>query len=793
MDIVSSKNKKIYLKQKERVIEYRKKKKMSDIGKFFVEDSCKQHTNGMSDFFDSKKVSLNRKNEAKKSNRLKSKNNVINKKTESLSDNSKDLFLEYKLKMEKQLKTEEFNNTGNKKLINNHKFRLEERFKNNKKVIKFKLLRKISTNFGVVTFGLLLFIGVVFFVGDAIAIKDRVISSKDRMIESAKRMLVNVNESDIDAFHMEIENSYEILLETQNDLRSIGKYIIWVSRYAPVASKLASGDAMLAVGVDLMRVTEMTVEYGKELKEQKMVDKDKFDFLKFASEGLDVLDEILKALISAQKQLEIVKIDDLPEESQKYIIDLGRILPKIESNIIDIVKIKSQIEDMLGSNGPRSYLFLFQNNQESRATGGFIGSYALLDIVNGEIREFYVDGIFNPDGQLSDKVVPPLPIQKISAAWSLHDSNWWPDFPKSAKVAMDFYERVGGRTVDGVVMITPTMMEKLLNITGPIYMKDYDITLTSDNFIEKTQYKVELDYDKEENKPKKILSDLVPLIVEKLKKNFSGDVAMKMVNMIVDGFDERHIIMYSKNEKLQDYIINHKWGGEIQKTTGDYVSVINTNINGYKTDGVIDQIISHNSEIKDDGSIIDTVTISREHRGGHTGKEWWDAVNADYMRVYVPKGSKLISVTGHTREVNDERLSYDKIGFERYKYIKDEEENTEIHEDSGTRIYNESDKTVFANWVYVSPQEKVSVTYMYKLPWKLKFKKSDNTLSSSHSLLMQKQSGSTNVKMNASVNFPKDINIEWSTSEADNHNMSVESDLDKDYYYGMVLIKNNSK
>ncbi len=834
MDIVSSKNKNIHLKQKRKVIEDIKKKQMSSIRKSFVEVSHGRHVNGMSGFLDSKNMSSNKElvherhnkketkfsdlksvekkhyfdlvqekvdehkdKELNKVKTVRGKKNFSDKKAESLVDNSNNLFWEHRLKREnyskiRKLKAEELSKEKSTKAIKIYKSKLKERFENkNEKAIKSKLLRKISINFGVVIFGLLLFVGAIFFVGDVMAIKDKIMSSKDEVIESTKHIVVSVRESDIDAFYREIENSYEILFEAQNDLRSIGRHIIWISRYIPVASKLASGDALLSAGVDLIRATELIIEYGKELKELNVMNEEYFNFLKFASEGLDVLDDINRTLISAQKQLEIVKIDDLPADAQKYVVDLRRILPKIKSHIKDVVKIKLDIEDMLGANGPRSYLFLFQNNQESRATGGFIGSYALLDILDGEIREFYVDGIFNPDGQLADKVVPPLPIQKISAAWSLHDSNWWPDFPKSAKVAMDFYERTGGRSVDGVVMITPTMMEKLLKITGPIYMKEYNVTLTSDNFVEKTQYKVEVDYDKEENKPKKILSDLIPLIVDKLKKDFSGDVAVKIMSMIEEGFDEKHIIMYAKNKKLQDYIVSHRWGGEIQETTGDYISVINTNINGYKTDGVIDQIISHNSEIKEDGSIIDTVTISREHRGGYTGKEWWDAVNANYMRVYVPKGSKLISATGHTREVNDERLSYDKIGFERYGYIKDEEKNTEIHEVSGTKIYSESDKTVFANWVYVSPQEKVHVTYVYKLPWKLKFKKNDDgRLISSHSLLMQKQSGSTNVEMNTTVNFPKNINIEWSTHEASEHSLNIKSDLDKDYYYGVVLTKN---
>jgi len=737
-------------------------------------------SNSHNSLHDSRKIEINQKNN-------------YSKETKVLKDDSKELFLKYQnttSRDESIEKKQKKLSNDSRRLTDINKISLKEKFsKKEEKIIKAKFLRKMSSNFGVVAFCLLLTIGSVFFVGDVVAIKDKVMASKDKIVASARTMLVSAKKSDIDSLQVEMQNSHKILLEIQNDLRSVGKYTIWLSKYTPITSKLSSGDALLAAAVDLVNASEVTVEYGKRLKEIKLKEGETFDFLEFATEGLKVLDKVTKSFESANNHLEVVRLDDLPQEGQKYVSDLRRILPEIESYMKKVVKLDDDIRDMLGANSPKTYLFLFQNNQETRATGGFIGSYGILDISQGKIREFYIDGIFNPDGQLADKIVPPLPIQKISAAWSLHDSNWWPDFPKSARTAMDFYERTGGNSVDGVITVTPTMMEKLLTITGPIYMKKYGITLTSDNFIEKTQYKVEVDYDKKENKPKKILSDLFPLVAEKLKQNFSGETAIKMMNIIIEGLDERHIMMYFKNENLQNYITSNKWGGEIQKTDSDYLSVINTNINGFKTDGVVDQVISHVSNIEEDGTIVDTVTIVREHRGGHTGKEWWDTVNDDYMRVYVPRGSKLISVTGHTREVNKERLSYDKIGFERYDEVKKEEDSIKIDKESGTRVYDESGKTVFANWVYVSPQEKVSVTYVYELPWKIDFKKDGNSSISSHGLLVQKQAGSTNVKLNTVINFPKSINIEWSTHKSNAHKLSVDTNLNKDFYQGVVLRK----
>jgi len=128
----------------------------------------------------------------------------------------------------------------------------------------------------------------------------------------------------------------------------------------------------------------------------------------------------------------------------------------------------------------------------------------------------FIDNVFNLDGQLYEKVVPPRPIQKISTAWSLHDSNWFADWPTSAQKIIWFYERAGGATADGVISLTPSIVERLLALTGPIAMPEYGVSFTEENFVDLLQQKVEVDYDKLENQPKKIMADFAPKFLDRL-------------------------------------------------------------------------------------------------------------------------------------------------------------------------------------------------------------------------------------------------------------------------------------
>lgn len=601
-----------------------------------------------------------------------------------------------------------------------------------------------------------------------------------------KNFLVSINK---------FNEAYENFSEISTSLEGLGKGVISVSRFIPGASKLSSGYYVIEAGKDLSLAGEKASQVAdniNKIKEKKSDGNDKISLLDFFISFSEDLNEINNHLVRAQENLNKVKIDDMPEENRDKILTLKNKLPIVIKTVEDFSVNNELVADLIGANGPRKYLFLFQNNQEMRATGGFIGSYGVLDIDgSGRVRNFFIDGIFNPDGQLLDKIIPPKPIQKISTSWSLHDSNWFPDFPTSAKKAMLFYEKTGGPTVDGVITLTPTVMQKMLGVTGPIEMKDYGVVLTQENFIENIQYEVEEDYDKVENRPKKILSDLAPIIMDRLLNSADVKTISDTMNIFSDALEEKHILIYFSNGDLQKVVSDLGWSGEILQNSNDYLSVINSNINGYKTDGIVSERIEQRVDVSSDGDIVNTVSIIRKHNGGNSQYQWWNKVNANYMRVYVPQGSTLIEVEGQTREINNDVVDYKSLNFEEDFDVKKEESQMQIDEKTGTRIYNEAGKTVFANWVYVSPQEETTITYKYIVPFKIDKNKEAN----SYSLLNQKQSGSIGSEFKFLLNYPRVWKEKWkseklkdcSLDENEYVSLCFDGDLKTDKFSGVVL------
>lgn len=445
--------------------------------------------------------------------------------------------------------------------------------------------------------------------------------------------------------------------------------------------------------------------------------------------------------------------EDLPQEARGQAVRLKAVLPELEAGLETFLAYSDTFLAFLGHDNPRLYLLVFQNPSELRPTGGFIGSYGIVKIDRGVIREFSVDDVFNLDGQLYTMVVPPRPIQSISTAWSIHDANWFLDFPTSAKKISWFFEKAGGDTPDGVIAVNAYVLERLLGVTGPIELPGHNLTITQENAIDTLQEKIELTYDTDLNQPKSVLEELAPLLLGRLTA-ISSESPTHIGEVFLDALNRKDILLFSRDPRVQELILKEGWGGEVVSAPKDYMAVVHSNINGFKTDRVIDEELTLSVEIGTDGSVVNTLTIIREHRGGTL--PFYNKVNKDYLRVYVPRGSELLGVSGHTVEEYKPPINYKERKFGLDQDLEEIEGTLRVDPESGTHIFEESGKTVFGNWVFVSPGESAVVTYRYKLPFQLKLGAKEE----SYSIYIQKQPGaSPSVKL--LVSLPSSLRMIW--------------------------------
>ncbi|MET3143548.1 UNVERIFIED_ORG: hypothetical protein ABIB13_003285 [Arthrobacter sp. UYEF2] len=133
--------------------------------------------------------------------------------------------------------------------------------------------------------------------------------------------------------------------------------------------------------------------------------------------------------------------------------------------------------EMLGANGPRSYLLMIQNNAESRASGGIPGALAVLSLDKGRLT-LGSQSSAGAVGVMSPTVPVDAEQQQIYSGRMgkfLQDVNLTPDFPTAASTAQAMWERKTGQRVDGVISIDPVAMGYILDATGPLEITDSEL------------------------------------------------------------------------------------------------------------------------------------------------------------------------------------------------------------------------------------------------------------------------------------------------------------------------------
>lgn len=302
---------------------------------------------------------------------------------------------------------------------------------------------------------------------------------------------------------------------------------------------------------------------------------------------------------------------------------------------------------LVGHNEQRSYLVLFQNQAERRPSGGFMGSYAEVVLDRGNIHKLSVPGggPYGLRSQLRERWIPPQPVQLVSSRWEFQDANWSPDFSATADTVRTFWSKSGQPTLDGIIAVNATILPKLLTVTGPIEMKAYGKTVTAENVIFETQKAVELEYDREANTPKAFVGDLNREVLSRLQK-LSKDQWLPLAQIAANALETKEIQIRMFRPEEQEAMRSLGWTGEWPAVDGfDQLAVIGANLAGQKSDAAVKEIVKQNVRINVDGFIQTEVVLHREHQAD-PGQLFYGANNVQYLRLYTPAGSELLSGSG---------------------------------------------------------------------------------------------------------------------------------------------------
>lgn len=425
--------------------------------------------------------------------------------------------------------------------------------------------------------------------------------------------------------------------------------------------------------------------------------------------------EINQAMADLEKINEKISTIKVTKYSQEYQIKYALLL--------DIFKMIKTIPYFTGIDSPRRFMIIFQNDKELRPTGGFMTAYSVIEIKNGRFSPISTEDIYNLDARYSSVIPAPETLVKylkgpylISPNLRLRDMNWSPDFEDSMSNLRIALNEIGITNIDGVIAVDTHFLVNILDVLGPVGVPGFGTYSTEINeeckcpqVIHELESFADVEgpvvwdpvsgqivyQPKNADNRKKIIGPLINSILAS-----AIAVPREKYPLLIFAFfkslREKHILFYLTDVEHQKLFSSLGLSGKIKDYDGDYLHINDANLGGRKSNLYVTQEVNQEIEVEN-GEIIKTLTLTYKNLMKHDG--WLNSVLPNWVRVYVPKGSELLTVAGL-------------------------EDKIEPYEDLG--------KTVFAGYFQLRPEGIAKVSFKYKLPFKT---------NNPYRLLIQKQPG----------------------------------------------------
>lgn len=272
------------------------------------------------------------------------------------------------------------------------------------------------------------------------------------------------------------------------------------------------------------------------------------------------------------------------------VLELKALVAEVTETVTSIDRATTLLPAMLGVEGPRNYLVLFQNNAELRASGGIPGATAILTVTNGNVSLTAQRSTL--DYPRLDEPVLPLTAAETELYGTImgryvQDVNLTPDFSRTGELAKTMAEPIVKVPIDGVLTIDPYVLSYVLAATGPVQLADGSI-LTSDNAVSVLLSDV-YNSIREPAEQDRYFASVATTVFDVLRTGNTD--AAKLLNAIVTGGDEGRIRVWSADAKEQEMLAETTMAGvptaDIGSVVGVYLNDATGGKMGYYLRGVV--------------------------------------------------------------------------------------------------------------------------------------------------------------------------------------------------------------
>jgi len=312
-------------------------------------------------------------------------------------------------------------------------------------------------------------LGYIFIFQPAMEVK----AKAEKLVVSAKNLKTTFAKNDIDLLQKELDsfsNQYQ-------DFEKSAKKLFWTS-FIPYGADFKNG--VLAADY-LIKSAKETVAVVSPYADLIGFKKGETSFVNLSAEErlhtailtldkmLQKIDPITSDIEMAKKYLDKIDSRRYPKKYKEKIDLLKNQFDGLSGLFVDAKPLIKKLPEIFGKDKEKTYLVLFQNDKEQRATGGFLTFYAIFKVKDGKIKIAESNDIYHLDETIAHPKAPSeiLTYHKGVYQFYLRDSNLSPDVPTSVSLFNSLYQKSSQKVdYDGIIFIDTKILVDLLRIFG---------------------------------------------------------------------------------------------------------------------------------------------------------------------------------------------------------------------------------------------------------------------------------------------------------------------------------------
>jgi hypothetical protein len=322
---------------------------------------------------------------------------------------------------------------------------------------------------------------------------------------------------------------------------------------------------------------------------------------------------------------------------------------------------------ILGDPKPATYLVAYQDSQELRASGGFLGSAGVVRVHQGSVSQAF-QGAEAPRENTSIPAPEPMVYYNYEFAWLFRDSNWAADFPTTAALeryflALDFHEHVSN-----VIDLTPDGAAAFLSGTGPIYLPEYgrwvnarNVATLADYYAHWTKTPGPYQLANPEVRRKQFILIVSSHILHRLD-HLSATQIVDLAESVGTSIGHGGVQFQFEDPRLEAYAESLGASGAVNATSADYLYLVDSNIAYNHVSPYLHVGIDYRATVRrdrwldvhlsvhlTDGPLPARLLSQYRGEGPGAGLLGRNTDYADFVRIFAPAGAQLVDQSGWTQ------------------------------------------------------------------------------------------------------------------------------------------------